>query len=374
MALVMRTTSYLGILSIIHPISVLALRIIAATLTTRIPMNDGKNRSEDFRDLRWDRKSRHWREPWEKERNGNERIHYGYEFRPTSWTIQYWLRYEQQLGLMQDHRIWDRILIIGNPLMISQSGTGSMDTRCFDRFPIHDADGRASTGGINLDLATHANDTTGRLFQTPAKSFIHKHLFMPEPDRKGKGKAREPITQNEPSGSVEPETQSPPQKPISSPSSEVPTTLSSSKATTKDTIRPADPLSDYTCPICFSAPTNATITPCGHICYGSCLFGAVKAGIQRAGMEHHPGGNRGRAAAPARYVLLWASCCLRCSMCFLKMPSLPLDYTWVGWEKRRGDWLESEGYFQLLILQLWSFIYRLSQFTLVDLNSLIGIS
>ena len=48
----------------------------------------------------------------------------------------------------------------------SQSGTRSMDTRYFDRFPIQDADGQASTGGINLDLATPANDTTGRLFHT----------------------------------------------------------------------------------------------------------------------------------------------------------------------------------------------------------------
>jgi hypothetical protein len=127
---------------------------------------------------------------------------------------------------------------------------------------------------------------------------------MSESDRKGKGKAREPITQNEPSGPVVPETQSPPKQLIPSPSSEVPT-ISSKATTMKPTRPPADPLSDYTCPICFSAPTNATITPCGHICCGSCLFAAVKAGIQRAGMEHHPGGNRGRGAAQARYVLLW---------------------------------------------------------------------
>jgi len=121
----------------------------------------------------------------------------------------------------------------------------------------------------------------------PAKLFIHKYLFTPEPDRKGKGKAREPITQTEPSDLVEPETQRPPKQPIPSPSLEVPTTSSSSKATTaKPTKPPADPLSDYTCPVCFSAPTNATITPCGHICCGSCLLGAVKAGIQPAGMAN----------------------------------------------------------------------------------------
>ncbi|KAK7062675.1 hypothetical protein VNI00_000163 [Paramarasmius palmivorus] len=40
-------------------------------------------------------------------------------------------------------------------------------------------------------------------------------------------------------------------------------------------------LADYTCPICFSAPTNATLTPCGHICCGSCLFAAIKAALKR---------------------------------------------------------------------------------------------
>ncbi|KAF9533479.1 hypothetical protein CPB83DRAFT_476151 [Crepidotus variabilis] len=43
-----------------------------------------------------------------------------------------------------------------------------------------------------------------------------------------------------------------------------------------------EPLSSYTCPICFSAPTNATLTPCGHICCGECLFTAVKTTIHRA--------------------------------------------------------------------------------------------
>ena len=42
-----------------------------------------------------------------------------------------------------------------------------------------------------------------------------------------------------------------------------------------------EPLSAYTCPICFFPPTNATLTPCGHICCGSCLFTAVKTTMQR---------------------------------------------------------------------------------------------
>jgi len=42
-----------------------------------------------------------------------------------------------------------------------------------------------------------------------------------------------------------------------------------------------EPLSAYTCPICFFPPTNATIAPCGHICCGSCLFTAVRTTMQR---------------------------------------------------------------------------------------------
>ncbi|KAJ7226983.1 hypothetical protein GGX14DRAFT_348099 [Mycena pura] len=43
----------------------------------------------------------------------------------------------------------------------------------------------------------------------------------------------------------------------------------------------AEPLSSYSCPICFFPPTNATLTPCGHVCCGSCLFTAVKTMTQR---------------------------------------------------------------------------------------------
>lgn len=42
-----------------------------------------------------------------------------------------------------------------------------------------------------------------------------------------------------------------------------------------------EPLSAYACPICFSAPTNATLTPCGHICCGPCLFTAIKSTLRR---------------------------------------------------------------------------------------------
>ncbi|KAI0791220.1 hypothetical protein C8Q75DRAFT_715583 [Abortiporus biennis] len=50
---------------------------------------------------------------------------------------------------------------------------------------------------------------------------------------------------------------------------------------------PGQPLSTYNCPICFSPPTYATLTPCGHVLCGECLFTAVKAGIQR-GALHGP--------------------------------------------------------------------------------------
>lgn len=42
-----------------------------------------------------------------------------------------------------------------------------------------------------------------------------------------------------------------------------------------------EPLSEYTCPICFFPPSNATLTPCGHVFCGSCLFTTVKITLQR---------------------------------------------------------------------------------------------
>lgn len=42
------------------------------------------------------------------------------------------------------------------------------------------------------------------------------------------------------------------------------------------------PLSSYNCPICFSPPSFATLTPCGHICCAECLFSAVRSGTQRS--------------------------------------------------------------------------------------------
>lgn len=45
-------------------------------------------------------------------------------------------------------------------------------------------------------------------------------------------------------------------------------------------------LSTYTCPICFDAPTNLSVTPCGHFFCGDCLFQALKTqAVQRGAME-----------------------------------------------------------------------------------------
>ncbi|KAH0832888.1 mitochondrial carrier domain-containing protein [Lanmaoa asiatica] len=52
-------------------------------------------------------------------------------------------------------------------------------------------------------------------------------------------------------------------------------------STSTPTVSTSEALSAYTCPICFSPPTNATLTPCGHICCGQCLFTAVKSIIRR---------------------------------------------------------------------------------------------
>ncbi|KAJ3742993.1 hypothetical protein DFH05DRAFT_1526495 [Lentinula detonsa] len=43
-------------------------------------------------------------------------------------------------------------------------------------------------------------------------------------------------------------------------------------------------LSTYNCHICFSPPTNATMTPCGHIACGPCVFTAVKMALRGESM------------------------------------------------------------------------------------------
>ncbi|KAH9926537.1 hypothetical protein B0H21DRAFT_700759 [Amylocystis lapponica] len=59
-----------------------------------------------------------------------------------------------------------------------------------------------------------------------------------------------------------------------------------------------EPLSAYTCPICFSPPTYATLTPCGHICCGECLFTAIKTTMERAAHSAVPLSERNTARCP----------------------------------------------------------------------------
>jgi hypothetical protein len=95
--------------------------------------------------------------------------------------------------MQQDHRIWDHILIIESPLVRSRDLDRwirdiSMNDDFLVIFSRHDADSQAPTDGIDLDFATHANDTRVRQVGFsiyPAKSLIHKHFFIPESDRKG---------------------------------------------------------------------------------------------------------------------------------------------------------------------------------------------
>ncbi|KAJ7140042.1 hypothetical protein C8R43DRAFT_892997, partial [Mycena crocata] len=69
-----------------------------------------------------------------------------------------------------------------------------------------------------------------------------------------------------------------------------------------------EPLSSYSCPICFFPPTNATLTPCGHVCCGSCLFTAVRTMTQRG-------------------ALLPEASVARCPVCRAQIP---------GWDGRGG--------------------------------------
>ena len=71
---------------------------------------------------------------------------------------------------------------------------------------------------------------------------------------------------------------------------------------------PAEPLSEYTCPICFFPPSNATLTPCGHVCCGSCLFTAVKTTLHRGasmGVAMNTGENVPRCPVCRAVIRYW---------------------------------------------------------------------
>ncbi|KAF5359493.1 hypothetical protein D9756_002905 [Leucocoprinus leucothites] len=84
------------------------------------------------------------------------------------------------------------------------------------------------------------------------------------------------------------------------------------KTETKTNPEP-EPLSEYTCPICFFPPSNATLTPCGHVCCGSCLFMAVKTTLQRGASMGMPAGAGENVA--------------RCPVCRASIP---------GWDGKGG--------------------------------------
>ena len=42
-----------------------------------------------------------------------------------------------------------------------------------------------------------------------------------------------------------------------------------------------EPVSEFTCPVCFAPPTYATATLCGHVRCGECLFSAVNAQLKQ---------------------------------------------------------------------------------------------
>lgn len=74
---------------------------------------------------------------------------------------------------------------------------------------------------------------------------------------------------------------------------------------------PRDPevLAEYTCPICFTPPTNATIAPCGHICCGACLFTAVKTTLHRGAMTYSREPNVARFVRfLCPFLMCWLSC------------------------------------------------------------------
>lgn len=81
-----------------------------------------------------------------------------------------------------------------------------------------------------------------------------------------------------------PQSPSPAPDPEVLPSTSGPIASSSQPRQPSPTPHTPDLLSEYTCPICFSQPSNATLTPCGHICCGSCLFTAVKTTLHRGAM------------------------------------------------------------------------------------------
>jgi hypothetical protein len=71
----------------------------------------------------------------------------------------------------------------------------------------------------------------------------------------------------------------------------IPISQASASASQQNTITSSSrqPLSSYTCPICFGPPRAAVLTPCGHLMCGSCLFASVQSARERQLRTPQPG-------------------------------------------------------------------------------------
>ncbi|KZS94237.1 hypothetical protein SISNIDRAFT_549418 [Sistotremastrum niveocremeum HHB9708] len=119
-----------------------------------------------------------------------------------------------------------------------------------------------------LDRIIHEFDT-----EADRQTNSHNHQ-QPSPPASVPSSQSSNLSQPQQSQSSQSQSQNQPQ--ASSSTQKPPTREKTPQATA------SEPLGNYACPICFSAPTNATMTLCGHVMCGECLFTAVKTTMARA--------------------------------------------------------------------------------------------
>lgn len=90
-------------------------------------------------------------------------------------------------------------------------------------------------------------------------------------DRKGKGKAIEIEVLDEEDDGQDQDT-----------STQKPDTTDMHSVANNTEADGSSRLSEYMCPICFSSPSAAVLTLCGHVMCGACLFASVQASLTRA--------------------------------------------------------------------------------------------
>ncbi|KZT39978.1 hypothetical protein SISSUDRAFT_554488 [Sistotremastrum suecicum HHB10207 ss-3] len=136
----------------------------------------------------------------------------------------------------------------------------------------------------NAPLPTAEQSPRLRAFHDGLNRILHE--FDSEPDRQTNSHNHRQPT---PSASVPSSQSSDFSQPQQSQSSQSESQPQASSSTQKPSTREktpqataSEPLGNYACPICFSAPTNATMTTCGHVMCGECLFTAVKTTLARA--------------------------------------------------------------------------------------------